>query len=728
MSDPADRHREVFREEAYELLSELEGSLLELEKDPQDEELVGRIFRAMHTIKGSGSMFGFTAIVTFTHDLETVFDHVRNKKMQVTNELIGLTLDARDILREMLESPEGSSNGQAAMEITARLRELLPEALKSGMENEQARGRECAPAASGDTSVSSGETGKPATYRLRFRPGRDIFRKGTNPSYLINELRCLGDCITVTQIDAVPALDQVDPEACYFYWDFILTTAQGLNAIKDVFIFVEDDSELNIELIDDGDSQRAESYKRIGEILLEKGDITSGDLKTILSRQKPLGEVLVENGLVPRGKVLAALAEQKYIRGKRKNLKEAEASASIRVPSARLDKLADLIGELVTMQARLSRFALGGSPELAAIAEGVEHLSEELRDTIMNIRLVPIELVFSRLRRVVRDLSGELGKEVELEMEGAETELDKSLIEKLGDPLVHIVRNSLDHGIEPPDEREAGGKPRKGIIRLSAAHSGASVMIKITDDGNGLDASAIKAKAVEKGLIPQGSDIAEKDLYQLIFASGLSTSAEVTKVSGRGVGMDVVRKNIDALRGSVEVDSWRGEGTSITLRVPLTLAIIEGLLVKIAEDHFVIPLSTVEECVELISTRASAANGRRIANVRGEIVPYIDMRGIFGAEGPPPEIQQIVITRTDGKKVGLLVDQVIGENQTVIKALGNTFRKIDWISGATILGDGSIAMIIAVPQIIKWMEQQETEMTACKNDSGKRGGQERSCF
>ncbi len=305
----------------------------------------------------------------------------------------------------------------------------------------------------------------------------------------------------------------------------------------------------------------------------------------------------------------------------------------------------------------------------------------------------------------------------------------KDAMGKLNGTKVEMIITDLNmpnlNGIEPPDEREAGGKPRKGIIRLSAAHSGASVMIKITDDGNGLDASAIKAKAVEKGLIPQGSDIAEKDLYQLIFASGLSTSAEVTKVSGRGVGMDVVRKNIDALRGSVEVDSWRGEGTSITLRVPLTLAIIEGLLVKIAEDHFVIPLSTVEECVELISTRASAANGRRITNVRGEIVPYIDMRGIFGAEGPPPEIQQIVITRTDGKKVGLLVDQVIGENQTVIKALGNTFRKIDWISGATILGDGSIAMIIAVPQIIKWMEQQETEMTACKNDSGKRGGQER---
>ncbi|MDA8086231.1 MAG: chemotaxis protein CheA [Nitrospiraceae bacterium] len=704
MSDPAERHREVFREEAYELLSELEGSLLELEKDPENEDLVGRIFRAMHTIKGSGAMFGFTSIVSFTHDLETIFDHVRNKKMQVTTELVGLTLDARDILREMLDSPEGAPTGKEAGEITARLRGLLPDALRSWTEDGHVGGRQ-------DTAAPSGDAGKPATYRIRFRPGRDIFRNGTNPSFLLNELRALGDCISIAQIDSVPALDEADPEACYFYWDLILTTSRGLNAIRDVFIFVEDTSGINIELIDEGDLQKTDGYKRIGEILLEKGDITSEELKKALSLQRHLGDLLVENGVVPPGKVLSALEEQKHVREKRKCIKEAEAASSIRVPSGRLDKLADLIGELVTMQARLSRLAMGiRSPELTAIAEGVEHLSEELRDTIMNIRLVPIELSFSKLKRVVRDLSGELGKEVELEIEGAETELDKSLIEKLGDPLVHIVRNSIDHGIELPGERESMGKPRKGTIRLSAAHSGANVTIRVTDDGKGLDLDAIREKAMEKGLIPHGAEIADRDIFQLIFASGLSTSGEVTKVSGRGVGMDVVKKNIESLRGTVEIESRKGRGTDITLKLPLTLAIIDGLLVKIGDSHFVIPLSMVEECVELERGAASAENGKRIANVRGEIVPYIDMRDIFGIEGTPPKIEQIVITQADGKKAGFLVDQVIGENQTVIKALGSTFKKIDWISGATILGDGSVALIIAAQQLIKWMEQQEIDI------------------
>ncbi len=702
-----DRHKEVFREEARELLSELEGSLLELEEDPENTELIERIFRAMHTIKGSGAMAGFDEIVSFTHELETAFDLVRDKKVPVTKELIGITLTSRDILRDMLEGTAGSSAGQAAQEIISNLKHIIPEFPCSGSKKVQPHGINekalCLP----------GEE-KALTYRIRFRPNQDIFKIGTNPSFLIDELRALGDCMVIAQIDSIPVLSEFDFEACYLYWDFILTTSHGVNAIKDVFIFVENSSELKIEVIDDGLSQSPD-YKKIGEILLEKGDVSAEDLRKALRQRRNIGSIMVESGLVEQGKLTSALAEQQYIREKRKQFKEAEAAASVRVPSRKLDVLADLVGELVTLQARLNQFSLTeNDSELVAIAEGVERLTDDLRENIMSVRLIPISTVFSKLKRVVRDLSSELGKEIELEIEGGETELDKSLIEKISDPLMHIIRNSIDHGVEPPAGREALGKPRKGTIILHVFHSGASVLIQVRDDGKGLDAEAIRTKAIDKGLIPPGVEIEGKDIYQLIFASGLSTANEVTKISGRGVGMDVVRKNIDALRGTVEVESWKGKGTCVTIRVPLTLAIIDGLLVKIADDHFVIPLSIVEECVELTRSETVGTNSRHIANVRGEIIPYIDLRDIFGIGGTPPEIEQIVITQTDGRKVGFLVDSVVGETQTVIKALGSTFKKVDWISGATILGDGTVALIIAASHIMKLWEEQGAQRTACK--------------
>lgn len=696
MSGGADRHKEVFREEAYELLSELEGSLLELEENPNDEELIGRIFRAMHTIKGSGAMFGFNDIVSFTHELETAFDHVRNKKMQVTKELVGLTLNARDIIREMLDSPEGFSNGQAAQDIIARLRQLLPDSLPSEPKSgNKTPGAAPHPALSGN----SGDV----TYRIRFRPGKNILRNGTNPLFLIEELRALGDCTAVAQTDSVPLLDEFDPEACYIYWDIILTTSQGINAIKDVFIFIDGDSELKIDAVDADAFDRASGYKKIGEILVEKGDISTEDLKNALGQQVRIGQVLVESGMVDEGKVVSALAEQQHVREKRNDA--SQQSSSIRVPSHKLDVLADLIGELVTVQARLSRTAaFQNNPELLAIAEMVERLTEELRDNAMSIRLMPIGTAFGKLKRVVRDLSAELEKEAEMETEGAETELDKSLLEKLNDPLVHLIRNSIDHGIELPNIREAAGKPRKGTVRLSAVHSGSGVLITISDDGKGLDTEAIRSKAVERGLIAADSEIPDKELFQFIFSSGFSTAEKVTKVSGRGVGMDVVKKNLDSLRGTIDIESEKGKGTSIRLKVPLTLAIIDGLLVQVSDEFFILPLSSVEECIELTKRDEARSHGRQIANLRGEIIPYIRLREFFDIPGGAPEIEQIIITESMGRRVGFVVDNVIGEHQTVIKALGNAFRDIKWISGATILGDGRVALILDINQAVESAE------------------------
>ncbi len=368
----------------------------------------------------------------------------------------------------------------------------------------------------------------------------------------------------------------------------------------------------------------------------------------------------------------------------------------------------NLVGELVTVQARLSQTAAGrGDALLDTIAEEVERLTNELRDTALNIRMLPIGTTFSKFKRLVRDLSVELGKDIELTTAGAETELDKTVIEKLNDPLVHLIRNSIDHGIEMPEDREAAGKPRQGTVHLAAVHSGDSVLITITDDGAGLDKEAIRAKGLERGLVTTGAELSDKEIYNLIFAPGFSTARKVTSVSGRGVGMDVVKKAIDALRGTIDITSERGKGSTITIKLPLTLAIIESLLVKIGTDCFVMPLSIVEECIELTREDVANAHGRNLANVRDQIIPYIPLRERFRIPGELPEIEQIVITSIQGSRIGFVVDDVIGEHQTVIKSLGKMYKDVKGLSGATILGDGSVALILDVPHLVREVEREQ---------------------
>jgi len=399
--------------------------------------------------------------------------------------------------------------------------------------------------------------------------------------------------------------------------------------------------------------------------------------------------------------VEAALIEQEQLRKVKKTPKTEEgAASSLRVPAEKLDTLVNLVGELVTVQARLTQMAsLFNNPELVSIAEEVERLTGDLRDNTLNIRMLPIGTTFGRFKRLVRDLSQELGREVEMTTEGAETELDKTVIERLNDPLVHLIRNSMDHGIEAPDVRESLGKPRAGMLHIAARHSGAYVLIEITDDGAGIDKEAIRRKAVERGLIAADMELQDKEIFSLIFAPGFSTSETVTSVSGRGVGMDVVKRTIDNLRGSVEINSEKGEGTTVTLKLPLTLAIIEGLLVEIDRQFFILPLTIVQECVELSREDVELSHGRDIANIRGEIVPYIRLRESFAIKGTRPDIEQIVITGVERSRIGLVVDNVIGEHQTVIKSLGKVYRDIEGVSGATILGDGTVALIMDVARL-----------------------------
>ena len=701
----SDKFREAFKEEATELLGELESALLELEQDAGNKGLVDRVFRAMHTIKGSGAMFGFDAVSSFTHEVETVFDLVRKGVLDVSKELIDVTLEARDYVRGMLDAAH-PENEEMRNSLLSRLRACLPE---TGLTPPPEQEKPETPAAPAATQMTS--------YRIRFRPAADIFLHGTNPVLLLGELRRLGVCRVLAHTDEVPPLEKANPEHCYFYWDIILTTDRGMDAIKDVFIFVEDDSTISIDPIDLGTGPEGEAqYKRIGEILLERGDINSEELAEALASRKRVGEILVDRGIVSTDEVRSALAEQQHLEEIREKRRQEDTSLSVRVRSDKLDSLMNLVGEMVTLQARLTQTSLGlADPELSLVAEQTERLVSGLRDTVMGLRMLPIATSFGRYRRVVRDLAAELGKQVDLVTEGGETELDKSVIERLNDVLVHLTRNSVDHGIEDPAEREKAGKAPKGTVRLSASQSGSHVLIQVTDDGAGLDKDVIRAKGIERGLISADAELSEREIFDLIFLPGFSTAKRVTSVSGRGVGMDVVKRAMDSLGGTIDIKSVKGAGTSITLKIPLTLAIIEGLLVDLAGSYYVLPLQTVEECVELDRAHRGSMESSlagKIANVRGEIVPYIRLREWFRIGGEAPPIEQIIIVRSDERRFGLVVDSVIGQHQTVIKSLGKLYKDYQGISGATILGDGTVALIVDVYGLLARAQKEQDGSSA----------------
>ncbi len=686
-------HKAVFLEEARELLIDLEDALLELENTPDDTDLVQRIFRVMHTIKGSSAMFGFDTVAGFTHEIETFYEKVRQGDIKITPQLINVTLAARDQISELLIAPQGEVPSSLADTI-AVFHSLAPLEEATNIQSLPKKSKLCDGA-----SPLPLYNPEPATYRIRFRPAPGIFFNGTNPINLLKEIHSFGNCKVIAHTDNVPPLNSIEPDNCYISWDIILTSNRDIDAIKDVFIFVEDDSEITIEIVTSESKD-----KKIGEILVERGDISCETLDEILVEKKYLGEMLVEKGFASPATIESALLEQKRIREIAS--KKEKSSSSVRVPADKLDVLVNLVGELVTVQARLTQTASTmNDVGLGIIAEEVERLTSELRDNALNIRMLPIGTIFGRFKRLVRDLSRDLGKEIELTMEGAETELDKTVLERLTDPLVHLIRNSIDHGIEPPEKRIKDHKNRKGIIRLSAVHSGGNVIIQIEDDGKGLDKEAIRARAIERGLVSPSAELTDKDLYEFIFHSGFSTADEVTNISGRGVGMDVVRKGIEALRGSIDITSEKDRGTLVTVVLPLTLAIVEGLLVVIGGKHFILPLSLVEECMELTRSDILKANGKDIAYIRGEILPYVHLRKEFSIPGDSPQIQQIVITSHNGNRIGFVVDNVIGEHQTVIKSLGKFYKDVDGISGATILGDGRLALILDIPKLLKRIEK-----------------------
>jgi two-component system, chemotaxis family, sensor kinase CheA len=704
---------DIFRQEANDLLTEIEEAVLEIEENPDDKESINRIFRAVHTIKGSGGMLGFTKVAQFTHVLETVLDSLREGELHVTKDLINLILRSKDHVKSILDSASGADKIDLDQE------EILLTQLNNFLLSDKDH---TTPHTDVDIQevTNTKEITKDITYRITFKPGKKIFQTGTDPALLIEELKSFGDHNIVTHYRNIPLIDELIPDECYLSWDIILTTTKSIDDIKDVFIFVEDNCEFIIEIIDeDTDSYDNIETKKIGEILVERQAISEKDVKIALNEQKRLGELLVEKNKLDIDTVKTALAEQNQLKKNLERRREEIKTSSLRVTSEKLDTLVDLVGELVTVQARLSQFSYDMTlselssqarlskfssdmvlSELSSIAEEVQKLTTSLRDNTMDMRMMPIGSIFSKFKRLVRDLSSDLGKSIELVTEGAETEMDKTVIDKLDDPLVHLIRNSIDHGIESPAIRKEKGKSESGTISLSAAHKGASVVITIKDDGAGMNVSAIKEKAIEKGIIQRDSTLSDKEIHELIFAPGFSTATAITNVSGRGVGMDVVKKTIESLRGSIELDSTPDKGSTITLNLPLTLAIINGLLVSIADAYYILPLATVEECVELTQESSNQSHGSNLLNVRGEIVPFVRLRDYLNIEGKRSYLEHIVIADVHGKRIGFVVDMVIGGRQTVIKALGPAFKYMRVVSGATILGDGKIALILDVNELM----------------------------
>ncbi len=685
MIDPA----ELFLQEATELLEQLEQSLLDLDQSPENGgDLINTAFRALHTLKGSGAMFGFDAISSFVHDFETAFDHVRKGRVSTSHDLIAIALTAKDHIRVLIERPS-EADAQTSAAILTELRRVLDGSEQAAPEATSAIAPPAEDLAQEETEDSADAAEQAVTdcWRLRFRFQEHVLVNGTNPLLLIDEMRGLGECNIQIDADAVPLLSELRPDICYLTFDVTLTTDQPISAIDDVFIFVRDEMDLVVE---PADAAAPEAFPKT---------LTPA---IVAAAPRPAAVVLAP---APTSDPVPATPASPAAAGDSRAAQQPAAASrkdsTVRVPAERVDELMDRVGELVIAQARLSQLAQkAGDLDIKAVAEEIERLASGLRDVTMGIRMMPIGSLFGRFRRLVHDLARDLGKPVEFLTYGEETELDKTMLDQLADPLVHLIRNSIDHGLESLADRTAAGKAESGHIKLVARHAGAEVLISVIDDGRGLNTAKIRAKAEAQGLIAPNAVMTDSEIHQLIFHAGFSTADEVTKLSGRGVGMDVVKRNIEAMRGMIDVSSRFGHGAEITLRLPLTLAIIEGLLVRVGTGRYVIPLSVVEECVELSTAQNAHSNDRSFMNIRGELVPFVRLRELFKVNAIPDLHQKVVIVAAGDLRIGLVVDQIIGNHQTVIKTLSKLHADVECFSGATILGDGSVALILDVPHLV----------------------------
>ncbi|MDP4299978.1 chemotaxis protein CheA [Leptothrix discophora] len=715
-----------FINEATEQVEQIEQLLLQLEEDPGDRDKLDALFRCAHTVKGSAGIFGLDRVVAFTHDVETLLDRLREGRIDLDLQASTLLLQCNDQIRLLVTQAadaQSETDEQLAYrhELTRRLQALLG-----------------APAEAAPPAADAAPTGAPAVPRWHLSAtfGPDTFRNGMDPLSVLSYLDTLGEVHAIRcDVEAVPPLDRIDPESCHGAFQFSFDSEASREEIEAAFTFVRDDC--TVRLIAPGAPvshfraliEAMPDQPRVGEILVAIGAISRAQLDAGLAEQEAvravapgavprLGDLLqASTGIDPEVISAAVSKQQAEVRKPVRESRAAEPAGHagdehryIRVQADRLDAVINLLGELVTAGAGAAM--LSRQTRQTSLVEAHVHMGrliEEIRNGTLQLRMVPIGETFSRFRRVVRDTAAQLGKEVALEILGGETELDKSMVERIVDPLMHLVRNSLDHGLENAEERVAAGKSGTGTLMLSARHESGTILISIEDDGRGISRERVLQRAWQRGLVEPGVTPSDAEILNLIFAPGFSTAEQVTNLSGRGVGMDVVKRNIEALRGSVTVHSLPGRGTQILIRLPLTLAIIDGFLVSSAQSRFVLPLASVieviegrRECVDRmdrLDDGDTLDSGRRCVELRGEMLPVIDLRTLYDLEAPPAELPSIVVVKGHSGPFGIAVDALMGQHQTVIKPLGPIFRSLRGISGSSILGNGEVALILDVQSL-----------------------------
>jgi len=720
MSNDFAQFQDAFFDEAAEHVAIVEEGLLALEQNPEDRDLLNKIFRSAHSIKGGAGMFGFTAVAQFTHKMETLLDLLRNGQKAVTPEVADLLLRSTDCMKTLMEATKTGApvDDDTVQKLTT---ELASES--TGGAKPAAASKEVKP-----VQASSGPVEQ--VYTIDWTPPDWLFQRGLDPLQTMRELKGIGTLTEVVMdLSRLPDLAEIDPEKCYLSWHIKLASAKEKKVIEAVFDFVREDSKLVIEECEalnvkretsesgnetrfTNDERPAEpgTAKPLGAILVESGAVTPAALDQALAQQKKVGEILVEQKVVTPQQVEQALQKQKQ-QDSAAHAKKAD-TASIRVDTAKIDKLINLVGELVITQSMLSdlgsRFEMKQLPLLLERMAELERNTREIQERVMGIRMLPIGTAFSRFPRLVRDLSAKAGKKIQLVLSGEETELDKTVIESIGDPLTHLVRNSADHGLEPPEERLDNNKPELGTIKLNAFHEGGNICITVEDDGRGLNRDKIVAKAIKQGLIGENDKLSDDQIWPLIFKPGFSTAEKITDVSGRGVGMDVVKRNIEALGGTVTIKTEMGKGTTFTLKLPLTLAIIEGMTVRVGTDTYIVPLLSILESIQPKREAVKTVVGKgELINVRGIYLPVVRMYEVFSVqpEHTDPVKGILLILETEGDRVAVMVDEILGQQQVVIKSMEQNFRKVEGIAGATILGDGTVGFILDVRGLLEIARQ-----------------------
>ena len=690
-----------YKAENDELLQKMEDSLMDIQENGMDDENINAVFRAAHTIKGSSGMFGIDYIVNFTHIAENLLDKIRNHKIEINDDIIELLLACKDQMQTLVDFVMSDPEGKPDEEIQTDSQTLINE-LQVFLDNNSKSTQEevVVPQKVVTTTKEEIETNgnsKTNKYKIKVDFGSDIFTHGFDTYTFINYLQEIGEIKKIkTDTDSIPLFSEIIPTQCYMSYKIKMESEEDSKKIESSFDFVKDSSTISIKT-EKKETTEDSNLKEISKENPPKKETTEDSNLKEISKENPPKKKEIQKESVNKTKKISAVKQTNFIR----------------IEASKVDSLINQIGEMVIANAAVMQKATDiKNSDLVESVSTVTRMLEEVRENAMQIRLVPIGDTFNKFKRIVHDTANKVGKSVDLVISGGDTELDKTVIEKIADPLVHLIRNSVDHGIETPEDRRALGKPEVGVLQLNAYHDAGSVAIEIVDDGKGLDTELLLAKGIEKGLVSEDDELSEKEIFDLILQAGFSMAKKVSDISGRGVGMDVVKRNITELHGTIEIDSQKTKGTKITIRLPLTLAIIDGFLTKVGNTHIIIPLEMLVECIELNKNAKAQMEKNSYINLRGKVLPLLNIGDYFNINQSESSRNNVIVIQYGGQRMGVIVDELLGELQTVIKPMGKLFKELKYFSGSTILGSGEVALIMDIPVMIGMMESKQKEHIA----------------